>query len=58
MPFATAGSAGIDRLFHYEKFDGKRLASVVVNNTLYFSDPRNFNDPWDCKPWFNVRQPC
>jgi hypothetical protein len=54
MAFLSAGSARIDRLFHYQPFDAKRLSPIVVDNTLYFSDPRHFNDPWDCKPWFNV----
>ncbi len=22
--------------------------------TIYCSNPKNFNDPWDCKPWFDL----
>jgi hypothetical protein len=30
------------------------IRTTVSDNTIYFSDPRSFNDPWDCKPWFIV----
>jgi hypothetical protein len=27
---------------------------VLLENKLYFSRPQDFNDPWDCKPFFNL----
>ena len=26
----------------------------MKNGTVYCSSPRNFNDPWDCRPFFNT----
>jgi hypothetical protein len=54
MGYATAGSNRISRLFHYQPFVVTHLAEVVADNILHFSDPRRFNDPWDCRPWFNA----
>lgn len=36
-------------LYKYRKFDLFSL-KMLTNGTVYFSDPRNFNDPLDCKP--------
>ena len=47
-------------LFHYQDFDpansvhSERLADVLCNNRIFCSDPRSFNDPCDCKPYFNL----
>src|SRR5436190_21218569 len=42
------------RLYHYQPFRHDRLLPVVERNTIYFSNPKNFNDPWDCRPCFDV----
>lgn len=55
-----AGRAGIASLYHYQDFnpatsvDSDRLIDVLNNNRIFCSDPRSFNDPWDCKPYFNL----
>jgi hypothetical protein len=49
----TARTAGIDRLYHYEKFNPAHLTDVLVEQRVHCSDPANLNDPWDCRPWFD-----
>jgi hypothetical protein len=47
-------------LYHYQDFDPTnsvdcdRLADVLESNRIFCSDPRNFNDPWDCQPYFDL----
>ncbi len=50
----TATQAKIPHLYHYQPFDQMRLAKVVTDGTLYFSNPKDFNDPWDCRPWYDL----
>ena len=35
--------------------DGFGLTTILRDKKLFFSDPHDFNDPWDCKPWFDYR---
>jgi hypothetical protein len=49
----TAKTSGIDRLYHYEKFNPAYLTDVLVQRRVHFSDPAALNDPWDCRPWFD-----
>ena len=51
--YPVAGKLGIDRLFHYQSFRPDFAREVVVDGVLHFSKPSDFNDPWDCKPWFD-----
>lgn len=54
MKFKTATELSIDRLFHYTSFTKpERLVRVFTENTIYCSNPKDFNDPWDCRPCFN-----
>ena len=53
MNTKTAAALDIRRLYHYQSFDKERLARIFTDETLYFSMPRDFNDPWDCRPFFN-----
>ena len=55
MKLHTASSMNVERLYHYQPYDQARLAQVVVNRELYFSNPKDFNDPWDCRPWFDSK---
>lgn len=50
----TAKQAGITSLFHYQRFDRKRLTDLLLYKRIYCSDPVGFNDPWDCKPCFDI----
>ncbi len=45
---------GISRLYHYQAFNEVRLRSILQENQIYFSNPADFNDPWDCRPWYAV----
>jgi hypothetical protein len=54
MKNKAASELRIDRLYHYLSFDKpERLALIFTEGTLYFSTPRDFNDPWDCRPFYN-----
>ena len=52
-----AGHAGTDGLYHYQDFQpdthADRLADILRNHRIYCSNPADFNDPWDCKPYFD-----
>jgi hypothetical protein len=50
MRTRTAAQQKISRLYHYQPFDATRLARIFTEGTIYCSNPRDFNDPWDCKP--------
>ena len=54
MTWNTAATMGLDRLYHYQPFDPVRLSKIILDKVLYFSNPGDFNDPWDCRPWLNV----
>ena len=49
----SAETEGLDRLYHYQPFDLDRLRPIICDRQIYFSKPTDFNDPWDCKPYFN-----
>lgn len=54
MKTKTAKELDIDRLYHYQSFKPLvRLAYIFTGKGLYFSRPRDFNDPWDCRPCFS-----
>jgi hypothetical protein len=52
-----AGQAGISSLYHYQDFQSglhaDRLVDILQNHRIYCSNPADFNDPWDCKPYFD-----
>lgn len=50
----TVAQAGYPPLYRYQRFDHGRLRQVICGRLLYFSNPADFNDPWDCRPWFDV----
>lgn len=58
--FKTAAEKEIRSLYHYQSCDlsdGTKLeqfCDLLKHNRIYLSSPANFNDPWDCKPWFNT----
>lgn len=45
----TASLLGVEYLYHYQSFDEDRLSSILSDSKVYFSNPANFNDPWDCR---------
>lgn len=55
MPFVLEGiPRGAPYLYRYQPFNIDRLRPVIVDKRLYFSRPGSFNDPWDCKPCFDI----
>ena len=51
----TAKQLAFEKYYKYQPFCEDRLLTVLRDKKLYFSDPISFNDPWDCKPWFDYR---
>lgn len=51
--YCTALENGIKSLYHYTSFHEARLADILGNQRIYCSNPSTFNDPWDCKPFFD-----
>jgi hypothetical protein len=53
----SATEAGMSSLYHYQDFQpglhADRLADSLKNHRIYCSNPADFNDPWDCKPYFD-----
>ena len=45
------GESSVNRLFKYRRFNDHTLR-IIECNELWFSSPREFNDPFDCKPQF------
>lgn len=54
MPFTTAHERRIRRLFHWQRFNAEWFEAQLKNGTIYCSNPKDFNDPWDCRPFFNT----
>jgi Protein of unknown function (DUF2971) len=52
-PYETVGTLRVHRLYRYERFVEGHLISTL-SGRVYFSKAGAFNDPWDCKPWFNL----
>lgn len=54
---SIAGQAGFDSLYHYQDFQSaihtNRLIDILQKHRIYCSNPADFNDPWDCKPYFD-----
>ncbi|HTF97508.1 MAG TPA: DUF2971 domain-containing protein [Cellvibrio sp.] len=44
----------INELYHYQSFNKEHLELLLKDRTIYCSTPSSFNDPWDCKPWYNT----
>lgn len=57
MSYSTAGDLCIDRLYRYNPFKegySKELFESLLKGSICFSNPANFNDPWDCRPFYNT----
>jgi Protein of unknown function (DUF2971) len=56
----VAGQLGLKSLYHYQDFNLTssndhvgRLSDILKNHRIWCSNPATFNDPWDCKPYFD-----
>src|SRR5580704_9993435 len=53
MRLRIAKMMGITRLYHYQRFKPDRLETTVLDNKMHCAGPRDFNDPWDCRPCYD-----
>jgi hypothetical protein len=56
MNLVTAARDGHTALYHYQSFADKSvgyLEDTLRERTIHMSKPADFNDPWDCRPWFD-----
>jgi hypothetical protein len=51
---STAREDGIQKLYHYQGPCLKHLRDTLAGSHIHCSNPENFNDPWDCRPYFDV----
>jgi len=63
MIIQNASELKITRLYHYQRFSPDWLRQILFDKRVYFSNPNDFNDPWDCRPYFHIpeaddRQAC
>jgi len=57
MNLSSAAQDGHCSLYHYQSFKGDSigyLEQTLSNRAIHMSQPSSFNDPWDCKPWFDL----
>jgi hypothetical protein len=54
MIIQNAHELNIPRLYHYQRLNLDWLRQILFDQKIYFSNPANFNDPWDCRPYFNI----
>ncbi|WP_338640130.1 DUF2971 domain-containing protein [Burkholderia pyrrocinia] len=57
MDLFSAAQDGIHSLYHYQSFNDRtaeRLEQTLRERAIRMSKPSDFNDPWDCKPWFDL----
>src|SRR5437016_9779480 len=54
MKSRTATQNKIPLLYHWQRFDAARFEQQLRDGTIYCSNPKDFNDPWDCRPFFNT----
>lgn len=53
MKTETAAMLGVTRLYNYQRFNPDWLRQAVLDRKIYFANPKDFNDPWDCRPCYN-----
>lgn len=44
----------IPHLYHWQRFVSDRLVAILRDRAIRCSRPTEFNDPWDCKPFYNT----
>jgi hypothetical protein len=52
-PTTTAAMEGVRYLYHYQRFNADWLWETIGNGVVHCPSPADFNDPWDCRPYFN-----
>lgn len=56
MSTITAGMNRVTTLYHYQCFDPDRIRKQLESNCIYLSNTKGFNDPWDCRPCFDLNR--
>jgi hypothetical protein len=54
MLIQTAHELRVQRLFHYQRFKIDWLNQIIFDRNIHFSNPADFNDPWDCHLHFHI----
>ncbi len=54
METRDAGMNRVTYLYNYQRFDAAHLERLLTKNSIYLSDTKEFNDPWDCRPCFDL----
>src|SRR5580704_921719 len=53
MRLQIAKMMGISHLHHYQRFKPDWLEMTMHNIKVHCAGPRDFNDPWDCRPCYD-----
>jgi hypothetical protein len=53
MAILTAADMKVANLFNYQPFCVDWLRQIMFDRKIHFSDPNNFNDPFDCQLSFD-----
>ncbi|MEW9584649.1 DUF2971 domain-containing protein [Paraburkholderia sp. DGU8] len=54
MDLKNATHDGHAVLYHYQSFNACYLERTLRDRTIHMAKPSEFNDPWDCRPWFDA----
>jgi DUF2971 family protein len=54
MIIQNASDLKIARLYHYQPCNMDWMRQIILDRKIQFSNPRDFNDPWDCRPYFYI----
>jgi Protein of unknown function (DUF2971) len=53
MRLQVAKMNGLGHLYHYQRFKTEWLETIVHDSKMHCAGPRDFNDPWDCRPCYD-----
>jgi len=59
MKLISAEQDGHPLLYHYQSFHERSICYLIRtlrDRTIHMSKPSDFNDPWDCRPWFDASE--
>lgn len=54
MRTQIARTLGVKQLYHYQPANIDWLRRTISENTVHCPSSQDFNDPWDCRPSFNL----
>lgn len=59
MDLTSAEQDHFPLLYHYQSFQERSICYLIQtlrDRTIHMSKPSDFNDPWDCRPWFDASE--